>query len=82
MSHTPDHIHNPTYPCSCTIAHLGRSESISYCAKHAAAPELLAALEAVLPYLEHPDVQAINFCLSSKTVARKLRATIARAKGE
>ena len=47
----------------------------------AAAPDLLAACEAALLYLDHPDVQAIPFILSASTSSKHLRATIAIAKG-
>lgn len=46
MSHTPDHIHNPTCACTCYIEHNGKAEHIVYCPKHAAAPELLEACRA------------------------------------
>lgn len=48
---TPDHVINPTYPCSCTIAINGKALAIVYCDKHKAAPELLAALHAAEDYL-------------------------------
>jgi len=48
----------------------------------AAAPDLLAALETALPYLEHPDVQAMPFVLPAGPIAERARAAIASAKGE
>ena len=47
----------------------------------AAAPELLAALQLALRYLEHPDVQAIPFALHASVPAERARRAIAKAKG-
>lgn len=32
----PDHIHNPSYPCSCEVVFKGKAYSIRYCEQHAA----------------------------------------------
>lgn len=47
-----------------------------------AAPEMLAACEAALPYLSHPDVNEIPFAMPVSNVARMLSSAIASAKGE
>jgi len=43
-------IHNPTYPCSCTVDKTGNSVSIRYCSVHAAAPDMLAVCHAVIMF--------------------------------
>ncbi len=49
MSDIPPVVHNPTYPCSCTINHARSLDtdrctvSIEYCPVHAAAPNMLKA---------------------------------------
>jgi hypothetical protein len=48
----------------------------------AAAPALLGALEGIVRYLEHPDVQEIPFALRSGPVAKKIRKFISEVKGE
>lgn len=47
----PDHIHNPSCPCSCEIEFSGKAASIKYCSLHAAAPDMLNACIAALSQL-------------------------------
>lgn len=44
--------------------------------------EMIAGLNFALRYLEHPDVQAIPFACRAQTAANKIRATLAKTKGE
>lgn len=76
--HTPEHIHNPSYPCSCEVVFNGKSYGIKYCPKHSAAPELLEALKTANEFLEcrlgmsGPDKWVLQ---------NNIRAAIAKAEG-
>ena len=64
--HTPDYLINPTSICGCTIDISTKAVrplvlSIRYCAKHAAAPELLAALQTVLSHHRVVDISTDTF---------------------
>ena len=48
----------------------------------AAAPDLLAALELAVHYLDHPDIRAMNFAMRSEVASVKAHVAIAKAKGE
>jgi len=45
-----------------------------------AAPELLAALELAVHYLDHPDIRAMNFAMRSEVASVKAHVAIAKAK--
>lgn len=47
----------------------------------AAAPGMLVRLEQALPYLMHPDVQALGFCKPAEMMAQQIQEIIATAKG-
>jgi hypothetical protein len=47
----------------------------------AAAPDLLAAAELALRYMENPDVQALQFALPAAAAADRLRAAVEAATG-
>ena len=73
-----------TADCGCELVqkHKGSGAALFYCATHAAAPDLLAALELALRYLEHPDVLAVTqrMALPGSVPADRARAAIAKAK--
>ena len=59
----------------------GEKEAVSNARLIAAAPDMLAALQLALRYLEHPDVQAMPFALPASVPAGRVRAAIAKAEG-
>lgn len=44
--------------------------------------DALFALRSALPYLEHPQVQAMPFAVPAETVAARVRAAIQKAEAE
>ena len=48
----------------------------------AAAPDMLYVLQQILPYMEHPDVQAMNFAIGARVPAENVRKVIAKALGK
>lgn len=56
MKQPPDHVHNPTYPCSCSIAIYGNKSSIVYCPTHAVAHEMAVLLRRLDTWMIAPDM--------------------------
>lgn len=62
-----------------TIANLGNTDK--YAALIVAVPELLELLKLAVRYLEHPDVQALQFALPASAIVERCNAAIAKAEG-
>ena len=69
-------------PVTCVRCRAGSGAGvIVLCDFHAEASELAALLTLTLRYLEHPDVQALPFAMSSAIPAARIRAVLARIEG-
>ena len=81
-THTPEHVDNPSYPCSCFIRHTGIVSKIHYCAMHSTAPEMKNILSAFLAAYYTWNSRADGGEDNLHTVAKLARAAIAKAEGE